>query len=375
MCRAKSEHNMPVVAHCASPFLPVTTVWMYDQIRALRRYRPVVLTQAARNLDRFPFEPVLSAEFLPEWRQGMYRAVRRVRGTYAGYGRWLKEIGAALIHAHFGQEGFRCLAGKRGAGVPMATAFYGLDVSVLPQEVVWRRRFARLFAEGEAFLAEGAHMAQRLMELGCPPDKVVIQHLGVDLGHFPFCPARDAPVVLTYAAFREKKGLVYALRAFARVREAHPEARLRMIGDGPLRGVLTAEIAALGIGEQVEMLGMLAHEAAIEELKRASVLLYPSVTASDGDTEGGAPVALIEAMAVGTPVVSSRHADIPEVAPCGLLFEERDVDGLAEGLDALLGSESLRMEKATAGRAHVAAQHDLVRQAQKLEGIYDRMMG
>lgn len=366
---------MPIVAHCASPFLPVTTVWMYDQIRALRRYRPVVLTQATQNLDRFPFEPVLSVEHLPRWRRGLYRAVRRVRGTYAGYAGWLKEIGAEVIHAHFGQEGFRCLAGKRGARAPMATAFYGLDVSALPQEAVWRRRFAQLFAEGEVFLAEGACMAQRLGDLGCPADKVVVQHLGVDLEQFPFSPVRDAPVVLTYAAFREKKGLVYALRAFARVWEAHPEARLRMIGDGPLRGVLEGEIQLLGMGGQVEMLGMLPHETAIEELKRASILLYPSVTASDGDTEGGAPVALIEAMAVGTPVVSSRHADIPEVAPCGLLFDERDVDGLTEGLDALLGSEKMRVERAKAGRAHVETQHDLARQAGKLEGIYDRMRG
>lgn len=366
---------MPVVAHCASPFLPVTTVWMYDQIRALKRYRPVVLTQAAQNLDRFPFDPVLSVEAIPMWRRTLYRAVRGVRGTYAGYARWLRDLGADVIHAHFGQEGFRCLSGKRGAKLPMATAFYGLDVSVLPREAVWRRRFARLFAEGEIFLAEGACMAQRLVDLGCPADKAVIQHLGVDLGQFPFSPVRETPVVLTYGAFREKKGLIYALRAFARVRDAHPGVRLRMIGDGPLRGVLEAEIQALGIGEQVEMLGMLPHEAAIEELKRASVLLYPSVTASDGDTEGGAPVAIMEAMAVGTPVVSSRHADIPEVAPCGLLFEERDVDGLTDGLDALLGSEAMRTERAKAGRAHVEAQHDLARQAQKLEGVYDRMMG
>ena len=89
------------------------------------------------------------------------------------------------------------------------------------------------------------------------------------------------------------------------------------------------------------MLGLLPHPTALEELKRATILLYPSVTASDGDTEGGAPVALIEAMAMGVPIVSSLHADIPEVVidkTCGLLFPERDIAGLATGLDTLLRS-------------------------------------
>ena len=115
-----------------------------------------------------------------------------------------------------------------------------------------------------------------------------------------------------------------------------------------------------------------------EELARATVLLYPSVTASDGDTEGGAPVALIEAMASGAPVVSSLHADIPEVVPdgrCGLLTEERDVEALAERLDALLSSPGLRAEMGRNGRAHVEANHNLSVQGSRLEDIYDRVIG
>ena len=372
---------MPTVVHCANPFLPATTVWMYDQIRSLSRYRPVVLTQLKQNLDQFPVDHVISAENLPTLTRLFYRVLRKTRGTYAGYGKWIREVNGQLIHAHFGQEGFRCLAAKRETGVPMVTTFYGMDVSHLPRQKVWQKRFKRLFDEGELFLAEGSYMAQQLVNIGCLPERVRVQHLGVDLEKIPFVLPREQmnerPVVLTYAVFREKKGLVYAIQAFAKIANAYPLAQLRMIGDGPLRGELEIEINKLGLQDRVTLLGFLSHEAALDELRRATVLLYPSVTAANGDTEGGAPVALIEAQASGTPIVSSMHADIPEVAPherCGLLFPERDVMGLATGLDALLGNEALRLQMAKAGRVHVEAEHNLKIQAEKLEKIYDGLL-
>jgi len=372
---------VPTVVHCANPFLPATTVWMYDQIRTLSRYRPVVLTQLRQNLDQFPVDHVISAEDLPFVRQFLYRVIRKKRGTYAGYGKWIQEVDGQLIHAHFGQEGFRCLAAKRETGLPMVTTFYGMDVSQLPRQKVWQKRFKRLFADGELFLAEGSYMAQQLVKLGCLPERVQVQHLGVDLDKIPFFAPlernNERPVVLTYAVFREKKGLVYAIRAFSKIANAYPLAQLRMIGDGPLRGELEAEINELGLQGRVKMLGFLSHEVALEELRRATVLLYPSVMAKDGDTEGGAPVALIEAQASGTPIVSSLHADIPEVAPhekCGLLFPERDIVGLATGLDTILGNEALRAQMAKAGRVHVEVEHNLKIQAKRLENIYDGLL-
>ncbi|MCZ6635544.1 MAG: glycosyltransferase [bacterium] len=372
--------QQPVVAHCANPFLPLTMVWMYDQLRSLKRYRAVVLTQGEQNREAFPFEPVYSSERLSAWRRNLYRAIRKVRGTYAGYGRWLRQEEAVVMHAHFGQEGYRCLEAAREMQIPLVTTFYGMDVSALPRQAVWQRRFRRLFAEGDLFLAEGPCMGENLVGIGCPTEKVCIQKLGVDLEAISYVSPEErsgaSPVVLTYAAFREKKGLVYALRAFQRVCEPHPEVRMRMIGDGLLRGEIEAEIGRLGLGDRVILLGMQSHEASLEELGRAAVLLYPSVTASDGDTEGGAPVGLIEAMASGVPVVSSIHADIPHVVPdgqCGLLFPEKDVAGLAEGLDFLLGSAERRAEMGREGRKHVEVHHNLRRQGEHLEGIYDRV--
>ncbi len=366
----------PVVAHSANPYLPATATWIYDQIRALKRYRPIVLTQTRQNLDRFPIEPVLSAEDISPIRRTTLRLIRKMRGTYAGYENWLCEHNAALIHAHFGQEGYRCLSAKQRAGIPLITTFYGLDVSALPRQKKWQKRYKRLFAEGDLFLVEGPFMGEQLIALGCPANRVIVQHLGVDLEKIPYRtdPTPKQPIVLTYSVFREKKGLKYAIRAYAKIAEKYPDVQLRMIGDGPLRPQLQAEIRILNLENRVKMLGLLSHPTALQELKRATILLYPSVTASDGDTEGGAPVALIEAMAMGVPIVSSRHADIPEVVidkTCGLLYPERDVAGLAEGLDTLLRSPE---QFGRAGRAHVEEQHNLEKQGKKLEVIYDQVL-
>lgn len=369
----------PTVAHCANPFLTLTMVWCYDQIRSLTRYRPVVLTQARRNEDEFPVATLHSSENLPRLRRSVYRVIRKFRGTYAGYGNVLREERAGIVHAHFGQEGYFCLAARRSARVPMVTTFYGMDASALPRRRLWRRRFGRLFREGELFLVEGPHMGESLVSIGCPPDKVRVQRLGVDLEKIAQAPpeAREQAAVLMYANFREKKGHIYGLRACRKILGSHPGLKVRIIGDGELRSEVEKEIFRLGLGDRVALLGMLPHGACLEELARATVLLYPSVTASDGDSEGGAPVALIEAMASGLPIVSSLHADIPTVAPdgrCALLFPERDADGLAEGLDALLASRRLRDDIGRAGREHAEDAHDMRKLGIRLEAVYDRVI-
>ena len=177
----------PVVAHSANPFLPATATWIYDQIRALKRYRPIVITQTRQNLDQFPIEPVLSAEDISPIRRTALRLIRKMRGTYAGYENWLREHNAVLIHAHFGQEGYRCLSAKQRADIPLITTFYGLDVSALPRQKTWQKRYKRLFAEGEcSSSSKDPFMGEQLIALGCPANRVNVQHLGVDLEKIPF---------------------------------------------------------------------------------------------------------------------------------------------------------------------------------------------
>jgi colanic acid/amylovoran biosynthesis glycosyltransferase len=103
------------------------------------------------------------------------------------------------------------------------------------------------------------------------------------------------------------------------------------------------------------------------------VFLAPSVTAHDGDTEGGAPVSLIEMLATGMPVVSSLHCDIPEIVKdgvTGFLAPERDVDGLYDALRRVVREPENWNRLQTTGRRHIEAEFDAKCQGARLADIY-----
>ena len=285
-----------------------------------------------------------------------------------------------LIHAHFGQEGYRCLRARRLSGLPMVTTFYGMDASSLLRIPAWAKRFRRLFAEGRLFLAEGPHLAQRLVDAGCPADKLRVHKLGADLKAIPYRPDRiqagNHRIVLMCGYFNEKKGFPIGVAAFARIAGDHPDVRLHIVGDGPQRVAIQSAVRDCGLEESVTFFGMVDGPEYLRRLLECEVLLHPSITAADGDTEGGSPVVITEAMAAGKPIVSSLHADIPVVAPageCALLAPEGDVESLAEALHALLSDEAMRRRMGASGRRHVTQHHDAAKQAENLEAIYDEV--
>lgn len=381
--------DRPTVAHFVTPYLFGTGSWVHGQLVHMRRYRPIVLTYHAENLDVFPFHPVYAYESLSAVRKAILCLSRgRVRGALQLYFECvLRRQGARLIHVHFGNSGVDMLETKRAARLPMVTAFYGADVSQVPRDPVWRLRYKELFATCELFLAEGNAMRRALLDLGCPDDKVVVQRLGVDLDSLPFVARRlDATgtvKVLIAATFREKKGIPDALRVVERLRDRLPHLKVTLIGDSSGKPGDEDEkqriLEALGrLQGTVTWQTFIPYPRFREALLEHHVFLSPSVTATDGDSEGGAPVSLIEAQATGMPIVSTLHADIPEVVVPGesaLLSPERDVDGLEENLARLVTEPAKWEAMGRAGRAHVEAHHNVHLQVPKLEQLYSQIIG
>ena len=181
------------------------------------------------------------------------------------------------------------------------------------------------------------------------------------------------------ASFREKKGLAYGLEAFGRLAARRPgRLVLTVIGDGPLRPELEAIVARHHVAGSVRWLGYQPHAVFLREAGDAHLFVSPSVTAADGDTEGGAPVTIIEAQATGLPVLSTTHADIPEVTRPGLsarLVAERDVDALEAQLAWLVEHPEAWAGMGRAGRAHVEAEFDSRVLGARLEAHYHAVMG
>jgi colanic acid/amylovoran biosynthesis glycosyltransferase len=222
-------------------------------------------------------------------------------------------------------------------------------------------------------------MARQLIALGCPEHKIRILKIGLDLQRFQFAPpVRSSPLIILQAArFVEKKGIDLSIQAFAAARHRLGLSELWLIGDGECRSELESLAVRLGVGASVRFLGSMSHDALRHAVRQAHICIQPSRTAQDGDTEGGAPTVLLEMQAIGMPVVSTRHADIPAVvAHPEQLVEEGDVDGLADALVRLaqVSDEEWR-EHARRGRALIEAEHDARRIASQLEDVYAEALG
>jgi colanic acid/amylovoran biosynthesis glycosyltransferase len=125
--------------------------------------------------------------------------------------------------------------------------------------------------------------------------------------------------------------------------------------------------------DSVTFLGFQSHDRFIEELYKHHLFISPSITASDGDTEGGSPVAITEASASGMPVISTRHCDIPEVvvhSKTGLLSEEKDVAGLHKSILHFIKDKDALKECGSMGRAHIESKYNISRQLLELDRIY-----
>jgi colanic acid/amylovoran biosynthesis glycosyltransferase len=270
---------------------------------------------------------------------------------------------------------------------PQITMFYGYDATMLPtQHPFWRKRYRRLFESGNLFLVEGDNMKRTLEGLGCPEDKIRVFHLGVDLDRFPFQERslrEGEPLrLLAAGSFREKKGISYAVEAFARAKKEFPRMTLTIIGDAVGKETeekqrILAIVASSGLQDEVQFLGFQPHERFLEELQRHHVFISPSVVASNGDTEGGSPVAITEASAAGLPVISTFHCDIPEVVlhnVSGRLSRERDEKGLADSILFFARDPQKLAEYGREGRRHIEENYNITRQLTALNGIYTQLV-
>ncbi len=360
----------PRVAHLVESCFQRTETFIYEQVIAPLRFEAWCLTGRIINATEFPFERIRFYEV--QWNgRRMWdlidRALWKIRpGHRLPLWRSMRAIRPALIHAHFAPIGWMALGLASKSRIPLLTSFYGYDASSLPKLEGWLPRLLDLFARGSAFAAEGPAMKARLVHLGCAADKVHLVPLLVDAARYDWQPRLLVPKqplrILFVGRFVPKKGLSVLLRALASARPALPPLEFVVIGKGTdaAEADIRRLVNELQLEDVTRFTGGLPRDAVLEEMARAHVLVAPSHTAPDGDTEGGAPTILLEAQAVGLPIVATRHADIPFVsAPAYLEFLaiEDNADDLAAKLCTMVDASGRWPELGRQGRVHVEQQH------------------
>jgi glycosyltransferase involved in cell wall biosynthesis len=175
------------------------------------------------------------------------------------------------------------------------------------------------------------------------------------------------------ASFEEVKGHRYLIDACARLNERGVPFECDLIGEGPQREAIEAQVRAAGLDHFVRFRGARPRHEVLQSLRDADVKVLPSVPTAQGKREG-IPVVLMEAMACEVPVISSRLSGIPELVEhgvSGLLVEPRDVDGLVESLARLASDRALRDTMGQEGRRKVQREFDLRTNARLLAARFD----
>jgi colanic acid/amylovoran biosynthesis glycosyltransferase len=254
-------------------------------------------------------------------------------------GRQSSPLSADVFIAHFGPAGVTA-AKLRELGLlrgKIATVFHGVDVSHRDVLNHYTPEYQQLFNRGDLMLPISRLWASRLQQMGCPAQKIAVSRMGVNMEKFSLRPlkAPGQPLkMISVARLTEKKGLHVAIEACRLLRERGVDFRYHILGIGPWERRLRTMIEQFQLEEYVVMPGFKPNHEVKAMLDEADLFLLPSVTGADGDMEG-IPVALMEAMAVGIPVVSTLHSGIPELIDAdrsGWLVPEYDASALADRL-------------------------------------------
>ena len=312
---------------------------------AIRAMIDALRTRPARTLSLFAFCLRWALEELDH----------RPLGSFA-YGCWLwkhTDGTRAHVHAHFASAPATVALVLAGlAPRPFSFTGHGHDVFVATSPCFLRAKAARarfvVFASEivRARIGEGLREADRA--------KTVVIRNGLDLDYMSpeVGDQVSPPAVLCVGRLIEKKGQESLLRACAILKERGVEFNCEIIGEGPLRRRLEEHMLALGLADRVDLLGTRFQPEVQAAFRRASVFVLPCTRSAEGD-EDILPVAILEALAFGVPVVTTRIGGIPEVVHdgvSGLLVPSRDPVALANTLERVLSDAGLRSSLAGGGR-------------------------
>ncbi|EAW35500.1 glycosyltransferase [Lyngbya sp. PCC 8106] len=297
--------------------------------------------------------------------------------------RQIQRLNPVLIHAQFGLSGALMLPWIESLNIPLIVHYRGADATVKPEQSryislnhwIYFNRLEALKQKTTLFLTVSKFIQKKLLENGFPPEKIRPHYHGVDINKF--CPSPEIqrePIVLFVGRLTEKKGGEYLIKAMSQVQTEKPEVKLVIIGDGELRTKL--ETLAAQKLKNYQFLGTQPPETVRNWMNRSRILILPSITASQGDSEG-LPNVVLEAQAMGLPVVSTYHAGIPEAiihGETGFLTPEKDIKGLAEYSLQLLDNLELWQQFSQRGRTQVESNFNQDKQAAVLETIYQSIL-
>lgn len=371
-------------------------VWLYNLISSLSDCDNIIAAEhySRHNFysDRFTFienplsgitkyERSIGKRSFMICRKLMFYLAGRILGNYRKFLKEeLKKREVDIVHAHFANVGcdHSWVPGLKKA--PFLVSFYGYDYEFVPfTQPSYKKLYQRLFDTADQLVCEGTFGASVLEKMGCPPEKIAVLPLGVIIEEIPFSnrsKGKDSLNLVQVAAFREKKGHIYSVKAFHKALAECPHMHLTLVGneETSFKIEVLEFIKEKGLENKVKVVNGIDHSRLHEFLSGFDVFIHPSCYSSSRDCEGGAPVVLLDAQACGLPVISTTHCDIPDEVihgVTGFLSSEKDFDSLADSIRIFYSMDPMKFRSFSfAARKHVEENYSIVRNSSRLRELY-----
>ncbi len=358
LMRVEGSLTHPTVREVQAPVTYFPARWFAMVLAALKAHAEMAAWAPSRYLHAILLAlwwSVRSRRPLSVWKQFL-------RSAYVASG--CRRHNIRHLHARFANAPATV---ARLAGVmcdlPYSFTTHAKDLYLTPRKVLRRR-----VASAKLVLTCTRHNLEYLRSFARSEDlgKIHLVYHGIDLAEFtppqtasePVANAgndEDAPLILSVGRLVPKKGMADLLSALHLLSRRGVQFRSLIVGEGPLRGQLEAQIGDLGVGHRVTLLGAMAHDRLVRLYEQASLFVLAPHVAEDGDRDG-IPNVLAEAMAAGVPVVSTSVSGIPELledGQTGLLVPPRDTEALANAIARLIEDAVLCRRLAVAGRRRI----------------------
>ncbi len=334
---------------------------------------PILIGAAIRRFFKAPLRFLRTTlALLIHYRQrSVFRHI-----LYAAYlANQLKHEGITHVHAHYATAPTSIAQSTYLlADIPYSFTAHAYDIYLSPKAVLaYKMQMARFVATCTQY---NQQYLKGLVDQ-CLGEYIHCIYHGLNLPAFPseipnISTIQAPPLILTVSRLVEKKGLSYLLQACKTLKDEGYDFTCRIVGEGPLRQALEQEIRELKIGDRVELHGAETHERVVEMYQQATISTLPCIIDKNGDRDG-IPNVLVEALAIGIPVVSTPVSGVPELITSevnGLLVPPNDSEALASALARLLDDPSLRCRLAVAGRQTVVSNFDMRRNVKYLMNLF-----
>lgn len=286
--------------------------------------------------------------------------------------RFLRSNEVSVLLGEYLDSSWNLLPLARDMGIDFFAHAHGYDLSINYRDELWRNRYAE-FAFASGLIVVNKLMRSRLEAVGIAREKIHIVPYGIDV------PAemrkREEKGVLNCLAVGRmvaKKAPIKLLSSFRLALLQNPSLHLDLVGTGPLYQEANEFVRSKGLDDKIRLHGGCSNENVLKLMSEADCFLQHSIVDPDTGDEEGLPVAILEAMSQGLPVVSTKHAGISEAVVqeiTGLLVEEGDIDGMAEAVAELSKDYEKRSAMGRAGWARALEHYSWEREKIQLQSL------